>query len=220
MNRPLLVGASAVVGLFTGLLANGGGFLLVPLYVLVFGLSMRQAVGTSLVVVAALTVPTLAVHWSLGHIDWAVAGLFASGALPASAIASVLARRVDAVMLQRLRMVPRRLRPAFHHRPPDGPLLRQRRRSRSPGMRAIALPTEPHMGTSRTVDPFPHAVHEGGSSARSFRGELAEPIAGRSLGQHADEVLDPGALALDQAVAHGLLDGRRREPERRVTVAQ
>ncbi|MEY2468276.1 MAG: uncharacterized protein QOF21_974, partial [Actinomycetota bacterium] len=32
MNRPLLVGAAAVVGLMTGLLANGGGFLLMPLY--------------------------------------------------------------------------------------------------------------------------------------------------------------------------------------------
>ncbi len=52
LNRPLLVAATAGVGFLTGLLANGGGFLLVPLYVLFFGLRMRPAVGTSLVVVS------------------------------------------------------------------------------------------------------------------------------------------------------------------------
>ena len=101
MNRPLLVGAASLVGFFTGLLANGGAFLLVPLYVLVFGLRMRQAVGTSLVVVAVLAMPTLAMHWALGHIDWSVAGLLAAGAIPASAIGSVLARRVEGVRVRR-----------------------------------------------------------------------------------------------------------------------
>ena len=58
LNRPLLVAGAAGVGLFTGLFANGGGFLLMPLYLLVFGLRMRQAVGTSLSapVVAVLSV--------------------------------------------------------------------------------------------------------------------------------------------------------------------
>ena len=56
-NRLLLVAASAGVGLFTGLLANGGGFLLVPMYLLVFGLTMRESAGTSLLVIAILAVP-------------------------------------------------------------------------------------------------------------------------------------------------------------------
>ncbi|WP_198152932.1 sulfite exporter TauE/SafE family protein [Pseudofrankia sp. DC12] len=70
-NRVLLVATAAGVGLFTGLLANGGGFLLVPMYLVVFGLDMRQAAGTSLLVIAGLTVPTLATHWGLGHVDGA-----------------------------------------------------------------------------------------------------------------------------------------------------
>lgn len=85
-NRPLLVACAAGVGLFTGLLANGGGFLLMPLYLLVFGLRMRQAVGTSLLVIAVLSIPTLATHWALGHVDWAVSLQFAVGLLPASAL--------------------------------------------------------------------------------------------------------------------------------------
>lgn len=100
-NRPLLVVSTAGVGVFTGLLANGGGFLLVPMYLLVFGLRMRQAVGTSLVVIAVLSVPTLATHWALGHINWAVAGEFAFGLLPGSALGGRLAHRVEGPTLRR-----------------------------------------------------------------------------------------------------------------------
>jgi len=92
-NRPLLVAFSAGVGLFTGLLANGGGFLLMPLYLLVFGLRMRQAVGTSLLVIAILSLPTLVTHWTLGHVDWAVAAPFAAGLIPSSFAGGRLASR-------------------------------------------------------------------------------------------------------------------------------
>lgn len=99
-NRPLLVAATAGIGVFTGVLANGGGFLLVPLYLLVFGLRMRQAVGTSLVVIAVLAIPTLATHWALGHIDWVLAGEFAAGLLPGSALGSRLAHRIRGTILR------------------------------------------------------------------------------------------------------------------------
>ena len=85
-NRPLLVLAAAGVGVFTGLLANGGGFLLVPLYLLVFGLRMRQAVGTSLIVIMFLAIPTLVTHWALGHIDWAISGQLALGLVPRASL--------------------------------------------------------------------------------------------------------------------------------------
>jgi uncharacterized protein len=100
-NRLLLVASMTGVGIFTGLLANGGGFLLVPLYLLVFGLRMRQAVGTSLLVISVLAVPTLATHWALGHIDWVLAGEFAAGLLPGSAIGSSLAHRLPGPTLRR-----------------------------------------------------------------------------------------------------------------------
>lgn len=100
-NRPLLASGAAAVGLFTGLLANGGGFLLMPLYLLIFGLRMRQAVGTSLMVIAVLSVPTLATHWALGHIDWAVSAEFAGGLLPGSVIGGQLAHRIAGPALRR-----------------------------------------------------------------------------------------------------------------------
>jgi uncharacterized membrane protein YfcA len=100
-NRPLLVAAAAGVGLLTGALANGGAFLLMPLYLLFFGLRMRQAVGTSLLVVAVLSIPTLLTHWSLGHIDWGVSAALVAGQLPGSVLGSHLARRITGVGVAR-----------------------------------------------------------------------------------------------------------------------
>ena len=81
--RPeVVVSLAAIIGLLTGLLANGGGFLLVPTFVVVLGLTTAMAAGTSMVVAGFLSLPTLAIHWSLGHVDWAVAALFAVGVVP------------------------------------------------------------------------------------------------------------------------------------------
>ena len=93
-NPGLVIGSSFGVGLLTGLLANGGGFLLVPLFVLFLGLTAVEAAGTSMVVVGVLTIPTLITHWALGHIDWVVAGGFAVGLIPAAAIGSRIAQRI------------------------------------------------------------------------------------------------------------------------------
>lgn len=95
-SAPIVIGSSFGVGLLTGLLANGGGFLLVPLFILVLGLGSIEAAGTSMVVVGILTIPTLATHWALGHIDWTVAGAFAAGLIPASLLGAKLAQRIPA----------------------------------------------------------------------------------------------------------------------------
>ncbi len=97
----LLVATMALTGVFTGLLANGGGFLIVPLYLVVFGLRIRQAVGTSLLVIVVLAVPTLVTHWLLGHINWALAGEFTLGQIPGSAAGSRFAHHVQGPMIQR-----------------------------------------------------------------------------------------------------------------------
>jgi uncharacterized membrane protein YfcA len=100
-NRTEIVIAAAFgVGLLTGLLANGGGFLLVPVFVLVLGLSAVEAAGTSMVVVGILTIPTLATHWALGHIDWTVAAGFAAGLIPGAAVGARLAHRIAAERLR------------------------------------------------------------------------------------------------------------------------
>ncbi|MEO8698377.1 MAG: sulfite exporter TauE/SafE family protein [Acidimicrobiales bacterium] len=100
-RNSIVLSASFVVGLLTGLLANGGGFLLVPLFVVIFGLSTRQAAGTSMLAVGALTVPTMITHSALGHVDWHVALLFALGMLPGSLAGAQLGLRISADRVRR-----------------------------------------------------------------------------------------------------------------------
>lgn len=97
----LVAGAAFVVGLLTGILANAGGFLLVPLFVVGFGLPSAQAAGTSMVAVAALTVPTLLTHIALGHVDWPVAGAFGLGMMPGSMAGAALAQAIPADVARR-----------------------------------------------------------------------------------------------------------------------
>ncbi len=52
-NYPLILLEGAIVGILTGLVGAGGGFLIIPALVLLSKLSMKQAVGTSLLVIAA-----------------------------------------------------------------------------------------------------------------------------------------------------------------------
>ncbi len=100
-SASFVVGAAALVGFASGLLANGGGFLLVPLFLLLLGLDMNRASGTSLVVVSALTVPTLVVHIGMGDIDYVVASAFALGLVPGAFVGARLATRLPTDRLQR-----------------------------------------------------------------------------------------------------------------------
>lgn len=51
-NYPLITVEGLVVGTLTGLVGAGGGFLIIPALVLLSGLSMKMAVGTSLIIIA------------------------------------------------------------------------------------------------------------------------------------------------------------------------
>jgi uncharacterized membrane protein YfcA len=93
-QTPLVLGATFAVGFLTGLLANGGGFLLVPLFVLVLGMTATRAAGTSMVVVGILTIPTLITHTVLGHVSLVVASGFAIGLIPASAYGAHISQRL------------------------------------------------------------------------------------------------------------------------------
>jgi uncharacterized protein len=94
-RRAVIITIGAVIGFVAGLLANGGGFLLVPTFLLGVGLTLPEATATSLVVVTVLTVPAVLTHALIGDIDWAVAVPFAAGLVPASALAALLANRLD-----------------------------------------------------------------------------------------------------------------------------
>ena len=89
-RAPWLLPVVAIgVGLLTGLFGVGGGFLIVPALVLVFGLPFALATGTSLVVVALNSMTALlfkADSW--GTVDWHIPALVIVGGLVGSAAAS------------------------------------------------------------------------------------------------------------------------------------
>ena len=71
----------AVVGLVTGLVGAGGGFLVVPALALLGGLPMPVAVGTSLVVIAMKSLGGLAGYLAAVQIDWALAAAVTTAAV-------------------------------------------------------------------------------------------------------------------------------------------
>lgn len=95
--------AGVGIGLLAGFFGVGGGFLVVPVLVVVFGLPMQAAVGTSLLVIALASASGLAAHLATGSVDWTVAGPFAAAGIAGALAGSRLSVRVPE----------RRLRQAF-----------------------------------------------------------------------------------------------------------
>lgn len=100
MTRLVFVGF--VTGLAGGLLANSGGFILAPLYLLVARLNIKPALAASLAVSAVLAVPGTIVHASLGHIDWAVTGVLGVASIPASRVGAKFAIKTPSHHLERI----------------------------------------------------------------------------------------------------------------------
>ena len=82
--------AGLAVGFIVGLTGVGGGSLMTPLLVLVFGISPAIAVGTDLLYAAITKAGGTWVHAMRKTVNWRVAGLLAIGSLPAS-VATTLA---------------------------------------------------------------------------------------------------------------------------------
>lgn len=70
------------IGLVSGILANGGGIFFVPTYVVLFRMKMKEAIATSLLTVAVMSVPGMVIHYYLGHIDLKVTAAIGIGVAP------------------------------------------------------------------------------------------------------------------------------------------
>jgi uncharacterized membrane protein YfcA len=92
---------ATVVGLFTGFLGVGGGFLVVPALVLALGLPMAYAAGTSLVVITITSASALAVRAGIGaHPAWGLLALLTAVAVAGGWAGALLAARTDTHRLQ------------------------------------------------------------------------------------------------------------------------
>lgn len=82
------------VGLLVGLTGVGGGSLMTPLLVLLFGIHPTTAVGTDLLYAAATKSVGTAMHGAKNTVEWRIVGRLAAGSIPASAATLLLLSRL------------------------------------------------------------------------------------------------------------------------------
>ena len=95
-NYPLILVEGAVVGLVTGLVGAGGGFLIIPALVILAKLPMKQAVGTSLIIIASKSL--LGFLGDLGRgqiIDWQFLLVFSAIAVVGIFLGASLSKKIS-----------------------------------------------------------------------------------------------------------------------------
>lgn len=96
-NYGLIFLEGAVVGVITGLVGAGGGFLIIPALVLLAGLPMKRAVGTSLVIIAAKSL--IGFTGDLGAdgsaMDWTFLLTFSAIAIVGILVGTMLSKRIS-----------------------------------------------------------------------------------------------------------------------------
>ncbi|MFN8499610.1 MAG: sulfite exporter TauE/SafE family protein [Anaerolineae bacterium] len=99
-NWPIVAGAGLGVGLLTGFLGVGGGFLIVPALVILVGLEMPIAVGTSLPIIAMNSASGLLGHLAQSPLNWPVTIQFVAFGAIGLVLGIVLIKRVSATQLR------------------------------------------------------------------------------------------------------------------------
>ncbi|MBZ5633323.1 MAG: sulfite exporter TauE/SafE family protein [Acidobacteriia bacterium] len=87
------IASGFAVGLVTGFLGVGGGFLIVPALVWFAGLDAKRAIGTSLGIIAANSAAGLAGQLRYTHWDWPLTGTFLACSLIGMGLGIPIARR-------------------------------------------------------------------------------------------------------------------------------
>jgi uncharacterized membrane protein YfcA len=99
---PVVIASGAGVGLLTGILGVGGGFLIVPALVMLVGLPMQMAVGTSLIVIAMNSLAGFLGHAGDGSFNATLTAIFTLAGLLGTFAGSRLSKRLPAVKLQKM----------------------------------------------------------------------------------------------------------------------
>ncbi len=99
-NYPMIFLEGSVVGVLTGLVGAGGGFLIIPALVVLSKLPMKEAVGTSLVIIAAKSL--LGFTGELGHteLDWQLLLIVTFAAIIGIFIGAQLSKKIDGAKLK------------------------------------------------------------------------------------------------------------------------
>ena len=99
-NFPMIALEGSVVGLITGIVGAGGGFLIIPALVLLAKLPMKMAVGTSLLIIAAKSLIGFLGDLSTQTIDWQLLLIFTALAIVGIFIGSALSKKINEEILK------------------------------------------------------------------------------------------------------------------------
>ncbi|MGM0580141.1 MAG: sulfite exporter TauE/SafE family protein [Bacteroidota bacterium] len=101
-NYPLIIVEGVVVGALTGLVGAGGGFLIIPALVVLAKLPMKEAVGTSLLIIAAKSlIGFIGDIQSGGDIDWVFLVIFTAIAGAGIFMGTYLSTMIDGQKLKK-----------------------------------------------------------------------------------------------------------------------
>lgn len=100
-NLPLIFLEGALVGMLTGFVGAGGGFLIIPALVLLAKLPMKTAIGTSLLIIAAKSL--IGFTGDIVHlkIDWTLLGIFTTLAVAGIFLGNRLAHKTNDQQLKK-----------------------------------------------------------------------------------------------------------------------
>lgn len=99
-NYPIILIEGAIVGILTGLVGAGGGFLIIPALVVLSKLPMKEAVGTSLVIIAAKSLIGFFGESNETIIDWIFLLKISAFAIGGIFIGASLSKQIDGSKLK------------------------------------------------------------------------------------------------------------------------
>mgnify|MGYP006166778319 CR=1 FL=1 len=99
-NFPMIALEGSVVGLITGIVGAGGGFLIIPALVILARLPMKMAVGTSLLIIAAKSLIGFLGDVSTQTIDWQMLLIFTGLSIVGIFIGSALSKKINEKILK------------------------------------------------------------------------------------------------------------------------
>ncbi|PCI96701.1 MAG: permease [Flavobacteriales bacterium] len=100
-NYPLILIEGIVVGVLTGLVGAGGGFIIIPALVMLSNLPMKKAIGTSLAIIAAKSLLGFLGDLSVIAIDWKLLIGFTSLAVLGIFVGHQLSHKIDGTKLKK-----------------------------------------------------------------------------------------------------------------------
>lgn len=100
-NYPMILLEGAVVGILTGLVGAGGGFLIIPALVIFSKLPMKQAVGTSLLIIAAKSLIGFTGDLSNYSMDWKLLLTVTALAIVGIFIGDAFSKKIDGNKLKK-----------------------------------------------------------------------------------------------------------------------